>query len=108
MTTLGSAALFLLGLHLGMRTVAALYGILDHAYAWPRDRARVLARIAGWGGALALAGWLSGGPWVWRGAACELVGYLGTALLVRAAVAARLALVRRRWRRAAGSLPTPR
>lgn len=53
MTTLISAALVLLGAHLALRTIAALYRVIDLWYALGKHWPRIMRGIAGWGGAMA-------------------------------------------------------
>ncbi|MBI3983091.1 MAG: hypothetical protein HY337_09275 [Gemmatimonadetes bacterium] len=50
MTTLAPIVLFLLGLHVGLRMVAALYRIIDLWYMIGTAYPRVLGGIAGWAG----------------------------------------------------------
>ena len=52
MTTLISAALVLLGAHLALRAIAALYRIIDLWYAIGKHWPTVLRGILGWGGAM--------------------------------------------------------
>ena len=53
-----AALLFLLGVYLAIRTIAALYRILDLWYVIHAAWWRVLREVAGWGGAVALIGGL--------------------------------------------------
>lgn len=50
MTTLVPIALFALGVHLALRTVAALYRMIDLWYTMRTAYPRVLRGILGWGG----------------------------------------------------------
>jgi hypothetical protein len=60
MSVLADVVLFVLGVYLSIRAIAALYGIIDLWYtigtAWPR----VVGRLIGWGGMIALIAVLLG------------------------------------------------
>ena len=97
MRALLAVALFLLGMHLSMRTIAALYRILDLWYrigtAWPQ----VLRGLLGWGGGtVAIAALLPGGlrPFFLWGLAAFLGVFLG-AYVIRFFIIQAVA-----WRRA--------
>lgn len=62
MSGLLRGALFLVGVYLGMRTLAALYRVLDLAYALRREYPRVLRGIVGWGGTSATVIAFAGAP----------------------------------------------
>ena len=80
MRTLTAAALFLLGVYLGLRVIAAFFRIVDLWYrigiAWPG----ILRGIAGWGGVTLLVVLVAGeqyrSPFLWGFAA-----YAGLCLL---------------------------
>jgi hypothetical protein len=59
-TYLIAALLFLLGGYLAIRTIAALYRVLDLWYAIGREYPRLIGGIVGWGGAIVLVTVLAG------------------------------------------------
>ena len=80
MTVLVSAALVLLGAHLALRTIVALYRIIDLGYAIEKHWPRVLRGILGWGGAIVIIALVLPDPQravFWWGVVGFVVFYVG-------------------------------
>ena len=49
MTIIIKIVVFILGMYLSMRTMAALYGVIDYRYTLKTAYPKVIGRILGWG-----------------------------------------------------------
>ena len=60
MSVVINIVVFILGIILSVQLVAALMGLVDMAYAWPRAWPRILRGIVLWSAVIALLAWAFG------------------------------------------------
>ena len=63
MRAAGLLAVFVFGVYLSVRVLAALYAVLDLWYAWRRTGPRMVRGLVVWGGLTALAVWSLAPPY---------------------------------------------
>ena len=80
MTIVLAASSFSLGVYLSMRTVAALYRVIDLWYALAREWLRIARGILGWLGATAIAALLTNREAFLWGFACYAVAFVAFSL----------------------------
>ncbi|HJQ38793.1 MAG TPA: hypothetical protein VKB93_16785 [Thermoanaerobaculia bacterium] len=80
MTIVLAASSFILGVYLSMRTVAALYRVIDLWYALAREWLRIARGILGWLGATAIAGVLMDHEAFLWGCVCYAVAFAAFSL----------------------------